>query len=92
VGRSGNPIEIKPRTNKPDKILEDNGRIYSGHSLDRMQGRGIPPCVVEDTIENGQRHPGRKPGTTAHYNPDNNVTVITNTKTGKVLTVRHGRP
>jgi hypothetical protein len=92
VGRSGNPIEIKPRTNKPDKILGDNGRIYSGHSLDRMQGRGIPLSVAEDTIENGQRQPGRKPGTTAHYNPDNNVTVITNTKTGKVLTVRHGRP
>ena len=51
VGSKRSPIEIQPGTNAPANI---DGRDYTGHALDRMQGRGIPPSVVNDTIANGQ--------------------------------------
>ncbi|MHB8574067.1 MAG: NHL domain-containing protein [Dehalococcoidia bacterium] len=31
-----------------------NGRLYGPHALDRMQGRGFVPSVVEDTIARGR--------------------------------------
>ena len=46
VGRSGNPMEVAPY-NTPTVI---NGRAYSGHALDQMQGRGLVPSIVENTI------------------------------------------
>ena len=89
VGSSRSPIEIQPKTNKPVTI---DDTPYSGHALDQMQGRGIPPSAVTDTILNGQTSPGNKPGTTAHYSPANNLTVITDDATGNVITARKGRP
>ncbi|MGA8448491.1 MAG: hypothetical protein WB766_25375 [Roseiarcus sp.] len=47
---------------------------------------------MTDTILNGQTSPGKDPGTTAHYSPTNNLTVITDDATGNVVTVRKGRP
>lgn len=87
VGRSGNPMNTQG--NAPTNI---GGRDYSGHAVDRMQGRGIPPSAVENTIQNGRAMPGNRPGTTSHYDPVNNLTVITNSSTGRVVTVRQGRP
>jgi hypothetical protein len=69
--------------NSPTEIY---GRGYSGHALDRMQGRGIPPSAVENTIQHGQRAAGNYPGTTHYYDPINGLTVITNTQTGRVIT------
>jgi hypothetical protein len=89
VGSSRVPIEIQPGTNKPATI---EATPYSGHALDQMQGRGIPPSAVTDTILNGQTSPGNKPGTTAHYSPANNLTVITDDSTGNVITTRKGPP
>jgi hypothetical protein len=77
-------MEIQPGSNTPDTI---DGRDYSGHALDRMQGRGIPPRVVEDAIQNNPPEPGDKPGTTQYYDADNNVRVIVNSQTGRVVTV-----
>jgi hypothetical protein len=58
-----------------------------------MQTRGIPPSVVENTIQHGV--PGRPQpvgsGTTSHYDPVNNITVITDTASGRVVTVFPGR-
>jgi hypothetical protein len=88
-GRSGAPIGIEPGTNSPATI--DN-RLYSGHALDRMQGRGIPPSVVDDTIANGQASPGNTPGTTTYYSPTNKVTVVKSNTTGRIITVRNGKP
>jgi hypothetical protein len=89
VGNSTSPIEVTPGTNEPTTI---GNTPFSGHAVDRMQGRGIPPSVVTDTILNGQTAPGNQPGTTTHYDPTNNVTVVTNTTTGNVITIRKGAP
>lgn len=40
TGQRGGPIDVKPGTNRPTNI---GGRDYTGHALDRMQGRGVPP-------------------------------------------------
>ncbi|MDI3438489.1 DUF4258 domain-containing protein [Erwinia sp. V90_4] len=68
-----------------------NERSYSAHAIDRMQGRGIPPSAVENAIKTGTIYP-TKPGTTGYYDPENNVRVITNTKSGNVVTVLPGAP
>ena len=73
--------------NSPRSI---GGRVYSGHSLDRIQEKGLTPSVVENTIQSGQSIPGKIPGTTSHYDPVNDVTVITDTASGRVITMTHG--
>lgn len=83
VGRRNNPIEVQPGTNSPTTI---NGRDYSGHALDRMQGRGVPPSAVENAIQNGTRSPGNTPGSTVHTDSVNGVRVVTNSD-GRVVTV-----
>ncbi len=87
VGRSGNPADVAPGTNSPTNI---DGREYSGHALDQMQGRGIPSSVVEDTIQNGTSTAGNTPGETVHYSPTNNLSVVTDTPSGRVVTVHPG--
>lgn len=82
TGQRGSPIEVKPGTNEPTSI---GGRDYSGHALDRMQGRGVPPSAVEDAIQNGTQSPGNTPGTTVHTG-SNGVTVVTGNG-GRVVTV-----
>jgi hypothetical protein len=82
VGRRGSPIDVKPGTNKPETI---KGRKYSGHALDQMQGRGVPPTAVQEAIDNGTKSPSRG-GTTIHTDNTNGVTVITN-ENGDVVTV-----
>jgi hypothetical protein len=89
VGRAGAPIEIDRGTKAPATI---DGIPYSGHALDRAQGRGIPPSVVQDTIGAGQASPGNDPGTTVYYSPTNNVMVVIDKLTGRVVTVRQGKP
>ncbi len=86
VGRHGGPIEIKPGTNTARDI---GGRPYSGHALDRMQGRGIPPSAVEDAIANGQSVAARG-GTTIHYSAENHISVVVG-RNGRVVTVGYGR-
>jgi filamentous hemagglutinin len=55
-----------------------------------MQARGIPSSAVENTIQAGRQTTGKIPGTTAYYEPVNDITVITNSTTGNVVTVGHG--
>jgi len=50
-----------------------------------MQGRGIPPSVVEETIQNGQTSPGNNPGEIEHRGA-NGVKVVTGSN-GQVITV-----
>jgi len=88
VGRSGNPMSVPGPQNVRTVI---NGREYSGHALDQMQGRGFVPSVVEDTIQQGTTFPARA-GTTGVYDAVNNVRVITDTATGRVVTVIPGPP
>ena len=82
TGRQQSPIEIEPGTNVPTII---NGRLYSGHAIDRMQGRGIPASVIEDATKNGAATPGKTPGTTRHQGASGTVVIVG--QGGKVITV-----
>lgn len=66
-----------------------DGRTYTGHALDRIQGRGITPSAVADVIEDGTvaRQGLFKRN---YYSEANNLTVITNWR-GKVITTGYGR-
>jgi RHS repeat-associated protein len=84
VGRRGNHLNVPPGTNDPTTIY---GRPYSGHALDRMQERGLYPSVVENTIQTGTPAPGTTIGTTLYYyDPVNNVTVVIDSASGRVIT------
>jgi len=91
VGRSGeqhewpNPNAPRPR-NAPATI---NGRDYSGHAIDRMQERGFVPSVVENAIKNGTPTAGRD-ATTIFTDIINNIRVIVDSATGRVITIIPG--
>ena len=86
TGQRGSPMDIPKGTNDPSVIGD---REYSGHALDQMQGRGVPPTAVEDTINNGSTHPDKTyPDTrTEHTSQDGRIGVITDTGSGRVITV-----
>jgi hypothetical protein len=87
-GRKGFELkneEYQPLRNE-DAVIEN--REYSGHSLDDMQNRGIMPSVVENTIQNGIPSPDPIPGRMRFYDPENNVSVVT--EGGRVVSVRFG--
>ncbi len=88
TGMSGSPLIVAPGTNSPDTIGDVD---YSGHALDQMQGRGIFPSMVSNTLTTGFFGVGNTPGTLTFYDPGNNMMVVTN-KNGKVITVRQGAP
>jgi RHS repeat-associated protein len=83
-GNRGSPMDVKDGTNPPTTI---GGRDYSGHSQDRMQGRGVPPSAVEEAIKNGTAEASRG-GTTVYTDSKNGVQVVVNAD-GKVVTVKH---
>lgn len=89
VGTTRAPIEVLWGTNSPGEI---SGRPFSGHAFDRMQERGIPPSVVINTLFVGRTSPGNLPNITQYFEPVNNVTVVVNSTTGNVVTVRNGPP
>ena len=66
------------------------GREYTGHAFDQMQNRGIMPSVVENTVKVGTPTLGKVSGTTAFYDPVNNVSVIIDTQSGRVVTAGFG--
>lgn len=70
-----------------------SGREYAGHALDQMQNRGLMPSVIENTISQGTTFP-TKPGTgtTGFYDSVNRVRVITDSVSGRVVTVITGAP
>ena len=75
-------IELPRGTYTEDTI---GGRRYSGHAIERMVGRGIPPSVIEDTINNGVQQAGDASGTTVHTS--SNATVVTSDDDGGVVTL-----
>jgi filamentous hemagglutinin len=78
---------LQPVRNPPATI---NGRQFSGHAVDQMQNRGIPPSAVENAIQNGTTSAGNRAGTLSHSDPVNGITVITNAENGTVITVIPG--
>jgi RHS repeat-associated protein len=82
VGTRSQPADFDG--NSPATI---NGKEYSGHAIDRMQGRGLTPSVIEDAMQPGNRvGPGNTPGTSKYYSPENGVTVIADDTSGRVIT------
>lgn len=88
VGSTRSPMTVNG-SNFSGSIRTQN---FSGHAFDRMQGRGLPPSVILNAIRTGTKTPGGSPNTTRHYDAVNNVTVVTNSITGNVITVRNGPP
>lgn len=88
MGISGSPMNVPRGTNSSTTINEVD---YSAHAIDQMQGRGIPPSVVQNTIQHGVAYPTRE-GTIGYYDPINNVRVIMSQSTRSVVTVIPGAP
>ena len=55
-----------------------------------VQLRGIPSMVVEHIIQIGEKTPDPIVGRIRHYDPINNITVITG-KLGEVITLFKGK-
>lgn len=87
VGRKGWELPGQSGSNRPATI---EGRHYSGHVLDQVQSRGIPPSAVGDAIRIGEKSPGKEPGTIMQFSRPNNLTVITDEATGAVVTTFYG--
>ncbi|MEU9808961.1 hypothetical protein [Mycobacterium sp. NPDC050853] len=86
-GRKGYELSVPRGTNPPATI---NGRYFTGHALDQMQARGIPPTVVDSIVSTVKPVAGNKPGTLLYIDPVNKIWVVTNTK-GDVVTVSYGK-
>jgi hypothetical protein len=65
------------------------GRDYTGYALDQMQGRGVTPTLVEDAIQNGTSRPDKNfpDSRTEHTSPDGRTVVITDSGSGRFITV-----
>jgi uncharacterized protein RhaS with RHS repeats len=80
-GRRGSPLNVVSEYGP----LSIGGTPFSTHAMSRVQGRGVPPSVVLNTIKNGTSSPGNRPNTTMHRYK--NVSVVTNSTTGTVISV-----
>jgi len=90
-GRKGFELRNAPYQNVKNTLTMINNREFSGHALDQMQNRGIMPSIVENTIKEGIIF-STKPGTIGYYDRVNNLRIVTNAETGKVITIIPGDP
>jgi RHS repeat-associated protein len=90
-GGSGYELKNAPYQTTRNDPATINGRDYSGHALDQMQNRGVMPSAIENTITTGKIFPTQS-GTTGYYDSTNNIRVIVNSETGKVVTTIRGTP
>jgi hypothetical protein len=82
VGQRSNPISVVEGTNVSTII---NGRKFTRHALDSMQGRGFIPMIVEDVIKHPTKIiPGKTSGTTIYIGEK--LKVVLN-KAGDVINV-----
>ncbi|AIK96201.1 DUF4258 domain-containing protein [Candidatus Odyssella acanthamoebae] len=90
MGKKG--TEFKNAVYQRSRNVETSikGRMFSGHALDQMQNRGIPPSVVENAIKTGKKFEAKN-SLNGFYDKANEFYVITNLK-GKVVTVVRGKP
>lgn len=91
-GSSRAPQQNAPYQKTRNQATVIQNRKYSGHAVDQMQNRGIPPRVVENTVKEGVPSEKIRNGlkTTNYYDKGNNVSVVLNDK-GEVITVGHGK-
>ena len=79
VGSRRAPIEVQGNIS-----TTIGGRRYSGHSLDRMQGRGLVPSVIEDIIAHPTVRVSQEEGKMLLKNANGAVVI---NATGDVVTV-----
>ncbi len=91
IGSSGWELKRTKYQSKINKKTIIYGREYTGHALDSMQARGLTPLSIENTIKNGVTSQAPLPGRLMHYDHVNNITVITDQQTGRVITARFGK-
>jgi len=91
VGSSRSQFQVPPKAQQPGGNV--CGRDFSGPAFDQMQARGIMPSVVDNALRTGQSFPTRPgTGTSGFYDPINNLRIITNSRTGRIVTVIPGDP
>jgi hypothetical protein len=66
------------------------GRTYTGHALDQMQNRGLTPSVVENAVSTGASRAGNTTAEIRYFDSANNVSVVLDRASGRVVTVRYG--
>ncbi len=89
VGRSGAPIRVRPGTNQPEVI---QGRRYSNHALDQMQGRGVTPSAVENAVR-PEHYVGANGGYRLYWDSSNRLMVVIDPKSNTVVTaITRSRP
>ena len=85
AGETQGPPDEAPYGSTP------NGRPFTKHyGTQTGPDRNIPGSVVDQTIDDYPGVPGRN-GTTVHYDPDNDVTVVTG-RGGGIVSARRGAP
>jgi len=68
------------------------GRVYTAHYLEETGPvRNIPGSVVDQAIDHGQVVE-QLADRTIYYDPVNDVTVVQSKTTGRIMSVRRGRP
>ncbi len=89
VGRRGQKgdIDVKQMNFKPTVIY---GRNYCTHAIEQINYRGITPMAVENAILHGKASPNKILTRMTHYDPVNNISVITEIADGTVVTVSSG--
>ena len=83
------PSKDAPPRNPPG-ILDS--MPYSGHALDQMQNRGLPPTVADQATRDGVQSRGNAPEKIEYYDPINRIIVVRNKDTGNVISVTRSRP
>lgn len=91
-------LPIGSRYSKPNQTFHSKNKSdfidsqeYSGHALDEMRTQGIMPSVVKDALKNGNKMVGKKLGRSVFYKPDNNVSVVVDNQTSRIITVSIGK-
>jgi RHS repeat-associated protein len=65
-----------------------DGIQFSGHAFDKMQSFGISPTAAVDVVRSGEEVV--EGGSTYYYGAANNLSVVVNSVTGRVITVSYG--
>jgi len=88
-GKKGWELKNPKYQSTRNAVTDIDGRLYRGHALDQMQNRGVPPSVVEQTIQNGKIvNVDQNLGTVDYYDPINKIKVILNEKDEVVTVIR----
>jgi hypothetical protein len=92
TGKKGWELKNPEYQTTRNVVTSINGRIYRGHALDQMQNRGIPPSVVEQTIEKGKMVKTNKDfGTVEYFDEVNGVKVVLNDREEVVTAIIMGK-